>query len=66
MPSGPVRMGACADGGSAERAEGRSAGAVAYFAQEHGEAARRRSVHCAVLGSALVTLDGSWTDADHA
>lgn len=36
---------------------------VAYFAQEH-EAARQSSIQCAVPGSALVTLDGVWTDAD--
>ncbi|MFF1418803.1 hypothetical protein [Streptomyces sp. NPDC058280] len=36
---------------------------VAYFAQEHGEA-RPWAVRCAVPGFALVTLDGSWMDAD--
>lgn len=36
---------------------------VAYFAQEHQEA-RSWSVRCAVPGSALVTLDGSWMNAD--
>ncbi|MEW2296194.1 hypothetical protein ABZ719_26455 [Streptomyces sp. NPDC006743] len=36
---------------------------VGYFAQEH-EEARARAVRCAVPGFALVTLDGSWTDAD--
>ncbi|WP_433888710.1 hypothetical protein [Streptomyces sp. CA-111067] len=36
---------------------------VGYFAQEH-EETRSRSVRCAVPGFALVTLDGSWTDAD--
>jgi hypothetical protein len=36
---------------------------VAYFAQEHQET-RLWSVRCAVPGFALVTLDGSWTDAD--
>ncbi|MCX4424206.1 hypothetical protein [Streptomyces mirabilis] len=36
---------------------------VAYFAQEH-EEARLWSVRCAVPGFALVTLDGTWMDAD--
>lgn len=36
---------------------------VAYFAQAH-EEARLRPVRCAVPGFALVTLDGSWMDAD--
>ncbi|MEU1487742.1 hypothetical protein [Streptomyces sp. NPDC005752] len=36
---------------------------VAYFAQEH-EEARLWAVRCAVPGFALVTLDGSWTDAE--
>lgn len=36
---------------------------VAYFAQEH-EEERLWAVRCAVPGFAVVTLDGSWTDAD--
>ena len=36
---------------------------VAYFAQEH-EESRLWSVRCAVPGAALVTLDGSWMDAE--
>lgn len=36
---------------------------IAYFARDHGEA-RSRSIGCAVPGSSLVTLDGTWTDAD--
>lgn len=35
---------------------------VAYFAQEF-EETRLWSVRCAVPGFALITLDGSWTDA---
>ncbi|TQJ87997.1 hypothetical protein [Streptomyces sp. SLBN-31] len=35
---------------------------VAYFAQEH-DAARRDAVEAAVPGFALLTLDGTWTDA---
>ena len=36
---------------------------VAYFGQEP-EETRLSSVQCAVPGFALITLDGSWTDAD--
>lgn len=36
---------------------------VGYFAEEH-EQRRMQSVRCAVPGSALVTLDGSWTQAE--
>jgi len=36
---------------------------IAYFAEDH-ERSRLWSIGCAVPGSALVALDGSWTDAD--
>ncbi|GAA3822540.1 hypothetical protein GCM10022403_065040 [Streptomyces coacervatus] len=36
---------------------------VAYFAQEHDEI-REAAVRCAVPGFALLTLDGTWMDAD--